>query len=352
LPEENGFSLEGRKALVQKESKLFLYEWQKPKNYLFTTKNHYSETLIKDYTNTNNFPRNTAILNNGNIVIGIIEDNLYKIKTINPNTKVEKTTKEYKIFNLDQFYKDYKAGNVSFNPEELKKQTSLQYTDKFKVLDDSTISFVDFAVSSVDSEKPTEAVAFERQVNLSTGHESTIDGERERLDLKGWGLVLKGIRGDGRMDWFLFNSSTNFSLLTIRESNSKSGLIHNQNSRVSYIDLGTVGYKTIKTYLIGNEDSCRSNGYYTPPCFNWVEDYIIQEQNNTEKKIQTSGNIWYFGNMYAVGRFLQLLNYSDDKKLIIMQHNDIFAYNTETKRYAKLYDFTLESNFDKIIYFK
>jgi hypothetical protein len=188
IPDTDGIDLVGKQALVTADNTLSLYEYvdkSKCKKGA-DTDNVYKiiygtacvkitviDSAIKDTL------RSTAILSDTRIIYSKEEAGEYNIYLWKAG--MSQKVKTYKVFNLGKFAVDYKAGKVKLT-DDIKSQTGVIYKDRFRIIDENTLGFIDAMVYKVDYEKPVEVMARERTLNLSTGDESYI--ERERLFMK------------------------------------------------------------------------------------------------------------------------------------------------------------------------
>jgi hypothetical protein len=185
LPDTNGVDLSGKQALVTDGEILSLYEYVDVSKCKNSGDNKTQYKMIYGTTcakvtlidsKVKDTLRSTAILSGGGVVYSKEESGEYNMYLWQDGAA--KKVKTYKVFDLGKFAIDYRAGVVKLT-NDIESQTGIIYQDRFRVIDENTIGFIDAMVDKVDGEKPVEVISRERTLNLLTGEMREREKERD-----------------------------------------------------------------------------------------------------------------------------------------------------------------------------
>jgi hypothetical protein len=352
LPDENGFSLEGRSAVVRQSDRLELYKYVSRKEcddnaavkgnlsnnftYLKIGKINCAKIYkIKDlkqspnveyYQNENNIP--TVIMADGTVIYLSEQNAPGKWTIIAYKDGENRVVKEYKVFDLGKFAQDYSDKKVTFD-ESIKQQTGVIWgNENFKVIDDSTVGFLDAMISEVDGEKPTEAVVRERKLSIFTGEEEIVERERERLDIKVYESEFNGVKNRNylgqlilNLKWYYFddkdikNIGTNFLGQNLLDYTTIERDYYQQIRKIYFSANDYIEYN--KKYLVGSDESCQ--GSFMAPatsCTKWYEQDIKHTIDNVSNELIKQGYMLYGSDLDNTGD-MKMIGMSEKKDLII-----------------------------------
>lgn len=345
LPEDNGFSLEGRTVLYPNDdkTKLMLDTY----NYEGKVNNYTTKELI-NLPNKSEFGviANYATLPGNNYVFITLATTSEYLWKVTPNKQLAQLQK-IDLIDLDEWNKAYGRGELSLSEDMNNK--SIYANNHYLTVDNKNnwFGFYDNMINKVDTEKVTEVSERLRMFDLNG-----VERERQIINIGDTGAkhykvylsYLQYPNNTYKLNPSDFGLSTNIKPFSVNPDGQ-----YFKSIEFNINDNFYRAYK-IQRYYMGHETSCDFSTLFVVPdiriCHMWQEDALyldlVKNKSTTTKAIAKTGTIVYFSNGPKERNEYELKNVSYDKELVsfVYKRNTIeskyYVYDLKTNKIAEI----------------